>query len=400
MGSSQRTCDASRQPEVARAHKVLAAGWHLELTGADRVTNTSTQRGEDTAGGREQTRLLLPVPGLGLNQQWDVGHVRFHPAGAASDLIEGSQGDDLLDAPDWYRSRVSNTVAELGRWAVADLSVAEKIEDAIPVVASAVAVMRAIQHMESPMVNIRQQEFGLPGQVTSAVISYFSLTGGAAPGWRRTGALAGWTFSEDGHARWMSDPAYRFLDEALRQPEGSRTSLQRRALIGIELLSNSWLSWQPDVSFLNAAMALEVLLGEDIVTKKYLIARRVSYFTCGWPGQVYADETRTACPLMSLQLRANGTPGAELGQLLSDIRAGNTRPCSQFFNVLALYKARNKIVHEGRLGLSSDQENHATWFIAARLLHRVLTWFAQHPHADLTELDAQIATLPTAPNTR
>ena len=72
------------------------------------------------------------------------------------------------------------------------------------------------------------------------------------------------------------------------------------------------------------------------------------------------------------------------------------RPCSQYFTVLALYDARSTIVHEGKLGLSADQEDSATWFIAAQLPHRVLTWFARHPDADLTELDTQIAALRSA----
>ena len=315
--------------------------------------------------------------------------MRFHPFGVASSLIDASQADGPPDPPDWYRSRVSSMAAELNRWTVADTAVAEDIEHAMLIVANAVAVLRAIQHMECPMVNIRHQTFGLPGQVTSELMGYFQLTGRAVPGWRRVGALAGWSFSDDSHSRWASDPAYRFLDDALLQQGEFRTSLQRRALIAIDLLSNSWLSWQPDVSFLNAVMALEVLLGEDTRIKKYVIARRASYFTCGWPGEVYVDGTKPSCALMSLPLNSNGT-NPELVQLVSNMRAGNSRPCSRFLNVLNLYEARNKIVHEGKLGLSYDQQ-HATWFIAARLLHRVLTWFAAHPHADLTELDTEIA---------
>lgn len=168
----------------------------------------------------------------------------------------------------WYQERVSSTAAELHRWAVADVTVTNAIDEALPPVAGTLTVLRAIQHMESPMVNIRHQTFGLPGQVTSAVISYFSLAGGAAPGWRRTGTLAGWIFSDNSHAAWISNLAYRFLDDALRQPEASRTPFQRRALVAIELLSNAWLSWEPDVAFLNSVMALEVLLGEDTGTKK------------------------------------------------------------------------------------------------------------------------------------
>lgn len=356
----------------------------------------SATQGGNTADGSEPTRLLLPVPGLALNQQWDVGHVRFHRAGTAASLIEASGSANLQDAPDWVRSRISSTAAELDNYTVADLAVSGDIDDAMPIVDSAVTVLRAVQHMECPMVDIRHQSFGLPGQVTSALVSYFSLTDGALPSWRRTGALAGWTFSDDSHARWLGDPAYRFLDQALRQPEESRTGLQRRALVAIQLLSNSWLSLQPDVCMLNAVMALEVLLGEDTGTKKHLIARRASYFACGWPGPVYADGTRTACPLMSLPLRPSGAPRAELTRLLSQMRAGIARPCSQYFDVLALYDARSTIVHEGKLGISADQENSVTWFIAARLLHRVLTWFAGHPDDDLTELDTQIAALSLA----
>ena len=360
------------------------------------MTDNPTQGG-NTADGSEPTRLLLPVPGLALNQQWDVGHVRFHPAGTAASLIKASGSANLQDAPDWVRSRISSTAAELDNYTVADLAVSGDIDDAMPIVDSAVTVLRAVQHMECPMVVIRHQSFGLPGQVTSVLVSYFSLYDRALPGWRRTGALAGWTFGDDGHARWLSDLAYRFLDQALRQPEENRTGLQRRAMVAIQLLSNSWLSLQPDVRMLNAVMALEVLLGEDTGTKKHLIARRAAYFACGWPGPVYADGTRTACALMSLPLRPSGAPGVELTRLLSQMRAVHRPPLlAVLLHVLALYDARSTIAHEGKLGLSADQENSATWFIAARLLHRVLTWFAGHPDDDLTELDRQIAALSLA----
>jgi hypothetical protein len=64
-------------------------------------------------------------------------------------------------------------------------------------------------------------------------------------------------------------------------------------------------------------------------------------------------------------------------------------------DVLDLYGARNEIVHEGRLGLSADQESQASWFITTWLFQRLLIWFAAHPQADLATLDAEIAALPT-----
>jgi hypothetical protein len=35
--------------------------------------------------------LLLPVVGLNLSRPWEVGRVRFHPAGAAAGLIEAAR---------------------------------------------------------------------------------------------------------------------------------------------------------------------------------------------------------------------------------------------------------------------------------------------------------------------
>jgi hypothetical protein len=343
-------------------------------------------------GDSEPARLLLPVPGLSLDRAWDVGQVRFHPAGAAAGLIKAAQHAGLADAPDWMRARISSTAEELDQLAVADVTVVGTVEDAIAVTAGAVAVLRAVQHMESRMMDVSRQTFGLPGQAMSALISYFSLAGGALPGWQRTGALAGWEFSGDSYARWVSDPAYRFLDQALRQPEADRSVFQQRALVAIGLLSNSWLSLEPDIRFLNAMMALEVLLGGDVNIKKYLIARRASYFICGWPGEGYADGARAACGLMSLPI-SHGAASPQLAQLISAMKAGEVRSCPQFLGILSMYEDRNKIVHEGRLGLTSEQERHMTRFIAARLLHPVLSWFAQHPAADLSELDRQIADL-------
>ena len=54
--------------------------------------------------------------------------------------------------------------------------------------------------------------------------------------------------------------------------------------LAIELLSQAWLSDQPDVRLLTAAMALEVLLAESSDQEnKVRLARRASYFACGAP---------------------------------------------------------------------------------------------------------------------
>jgi hypothetical protein len=62
-------------------------------------------------------------------------------------------------------------------------------------------------------------------------------------------------------------------------------------------------------------------------------------------------------------------------------------PCTEFFRVLDLFDARNRIVHGGRLGLTESEQHNATWYISRGLLPQVLRWFADHPAAELAELD-------------
>lgn len=345
------------------------------------------------------SRLLLPVPGLGIASTWQVGPVLFHPAGAARERVEAQEGK-LVDNGA-FQAWVDDRVSRLNESAVAEVFVpesAETPEEALELVANALAIMRTVQHMRNPMVGMRRQAFGLPGEVPSAVLDYVIIGNVMTAGAARSGALAGWDFSDVDHQAWMTEPAFRFLDQALLRPEPDRTALQSRALLAISLLSQNWLSFKPDVELLNSAIALEVLLGEATdKDKKFRIARRVSYFTCGWPRQLYPGTGRLACPLLSLPLssRRPGAPGPELQRVLDDMQTGRAMGCTMFFDICDIYNARNDIVHSGQLPVGRKRPH--TWFISAYLLGPVLAWFANHPNSDLTELDAEIANLPKEP---
>jgi hypothetical protein len=365
----------------------------------------TVQQANAASGGNVGKRLLLPVPGLDVVNTWQVGPVLLHPADDALELIcatqQEHQGPDHPAFQKWLWDRISalsgSAVAEVS---VTDANDAEAGADARELVASALAIMRAVQHMRNFMNEMDRQTFGLPGDVPSAVTDYVVIGDELTAGATRSGALAGWTFSDAEHQAWTTDPAFRFLNCALSCPEPDRTILQGRALLAINLLSQGWLSYKPDVELLNSAMALEVLLGEpDDKDKKFRIARRVSYFSCGWPRQLYPGTGRPACRLMSLPLgdrsRDRGVPGPELQRALADMKAGRAVRCSRFFQVCRIYEARNEIVHRGRLPVGGNRPS--TWFIAALLLSPVLTWFASHPDSDLSELDADIAALPTPP---
>lgn len=344
------------------------------------------------------SRVLLPVPGLTVAEPWQIGRVRILPAGAARELVSSMPGSGASFEAPAFLAYLEDRLSALDEFAVAEISGAEDQQDALAMVSDALAVLRTVQHMRHPMARIDYQTFGLPGQVPSAVVDYViigdSLTVGAA----RRGALAGWEFTAEDHQAWETEPAYRFLDEMLATPEPDRTPLQARALLAVRLLSQGWLTYQPDVELLNSAIALETLLGESTdKDKKFRIARRVSYFSCGWPGQLYPGTGRSSCPLLSLPLeggRRRGAPGPALQRVIDDMKAGRRIPCTQFFDVCAIYDARNEIVHDGQL--PAGQNRPSTWFIAAQMLGQVLAWFAAHPASDLGDLDAEISALPVA----
>jgi hypothetical protein len=238
----------------------------------------------------------------------------------------------------------------------------------------------------------------LPGQVRSAGVDYFRLADELGMGGARVGALGGFTFGDDDHQAWATDREYRYLDEALRRADAERTVLQRRALVAIDLLSDAWLSWQPDIALLTTVIALEVLLGEEHdKDKKFRVARRVSYFMCGRPGDNrYPAGNRPPCALLTLPLSTRGQPQQELRDLINAVDSGQSDWCTEFFRVLDLFDARNRIVHGGRIGLKDNEQSAATWFVSRYLLPQVFQWFADHPNAELAELDTELAALGSA----
>lgn len=50
-----------------------------------------------------ERRLILPVPNLGMTRVWEVGRVRFHPAGAVAELVEEARLGAPGPGPAWYQ---------------------------------------------------------------------------------------------------------------------------------------------------------------------------------------------------------------------------------------------------------------------------------------------------------
>jgi hypothetical protein len=349
--------------------------------------------------------ILLPVIGLSIARPWQVGRVLLHPPGSAAGLIEAACASSVNGAlqPE-EESQILQAANRLNRCVVAEVSVSRtgSVAVAEQMVESALAVLRLVQRMANTSWLVSFQGFGLPGRVNTASYDFVNLTGGRTRpvgvpevGFRAVGTIMGGaTLGEDLHQAWMNDPVYRFIHEALACAEADRTPLQARALLAIELLSQAWLSDQPDIRLLAAAMALEVLLAESSdQEKKVRLAKRSSYLACGAPdvGVCCPGGRRAACPFLILPLRARGKPGPELEQLIRDARAGAVPSCRMFLDVLDIYDGRNTIVHEGRLRPTIFEPRPDTRFIEHAVLKPALTWFSEHLEAELAELDMEIA---------
>jgi hypothetical protein len=136
--------------------------------------------------------VLLPVPGLGLSQPWRIGHAVLHPAGSASSLITAARSSECGQASADFEKWIGSRIEVLDGSAVAEVENADDVSGAVALVASALSVLRVVQHAQNPMNDHQHQKFGLPGDVSSGVIDYVALGESITAGTARVGALAGW----------------------------------------------------------------------------------------------------------------------------------------------------------------------------------------------------------------
>ena len=226
-------------------------------------------------------RYLIPVEGLTITQDWEVGAVNLLGPGRAHELVDKYRLDRGGGAPIWFDTFVDKwTKDQLDPFTVAEVQCSEPHE-AFEHIADALAILRLLQHLRNPTINTHLQPFGLPGQVAPPWrVGYIDLIGGPSLGYVAGDSIPGWTFSDDDYFALQADPGLQFVASAIAKPDRSR--LERRALLGARLLSTSTLSHDPDQKLLNAAVAIEVLIGDDQKegVKKFRLARRHAFLAC------------------------------------------------------------------------------------------------------------------------
>src|ERR1700676_4555634 len=138
-------------------------GGKAQLLAKIQVSNAMTAQQSETAP-RAANRVLLPVPGLDIPSIWQVGPVTFHPAADTRVLAEAIVHEhgrpDIPASPTMLDDRIS----ALCESAVAEVSVAgandgEAMVTAAELTGTAVAIMRAVQHIRHRMNGMEHQTF-------------------------------------------------------------------------------------------------------------------------------------------------------------------------------------------------------------------------------------------------
>jgi hypothetical protein len=334
-------------------------------------------------------RYLLPVRDLTVTREWAVGRVRFHPAGATRPLIAESRESSERRFPEWYDRRIDEGVAaRFDQSTVAEVFCAEP-EAAYGHVADALAVLRLFQHRQSPRVDTDWQTFGLPGQVPQWHVEFLSLTNGASEGFFRGGAQPGWAFSDDDYPAFQTDSGLQFLSRALAKDD--RTRLEQRAILATRLLSTSTLEQDPDQKLLAAVMAVEVLLGDDDGgPEKLRLARRHAFLTCLVLTGEMCGRDRPSCRYLALD-PGNDAQRREIAALIERARSDGRVRCTMYLDIIGLYNARNRAVHDGTVGADLKTVRNALYPVYRWMVPEALRWYAACAGDDVQQLDDEIA---------
>jgi|ERR1700722_963021 len=341
----------------------------------------------DPAVTPEGRRYLLPISNLTLTREWEVGCVRFLPKGATRSHVAATESPDV-NWPTAFEEHRENVIARFDDSTAAEVDCAEPRE-AYERVSDALAVLRLLQHTQDPRVDTDWQTFGLPGQVSQWTVEYIDLTTGPRIGFFRGGALPGWAFSDDDYDAFQADEGLQFLSRALASDD--RTRLEQRAILAARLLSTSTLEPDPDQKLLAAMTAVEVLLGGDAGgPKKFRLAQRHAFLTCLIPAGDMCGRDRKSCHYLALDLDIR-VQRDELIALIERARSDPRVRCTMYLDMIDLYNARNRAVHDGTAGSDLDAIKETLYPVFRWMVPQALRWYAAHNDGGLQQINDEIA---------
>ena len=207
-----------------------------------------------TTPARHDGLYAVPIEGLTVDRVWLVGPVKVCPPETVEGMISGVEVlppvQGLVDQVLGVDSQVPGAVAIVRRRDDAQV---------LPMVRAAVDLLRFFQHLRSH--SSHNTMFGLPGEVSRSFIPYLERRDDyVTAGFRADGEPLGWTFQGEDHEAWLASEHLQWVSEAIGEPHP--TDGQRRALLGVRLLSRAILEPDPSTRVFLNVVALEAMLLE------------------------------------------------------------------------------------------------------------------------------------------
>lgn len=339
------------------------------------------------------TTFLLPVEGLTVAEPWRLGPVTLHTEGSLADRLSEDAASRVLGAPDPTSAHDLAREVFTSEACIAEVE-APNVDAALDALTTVTDLLRVFQHVRYTI--SRTTAFGLPGQVYRSTVRYLRVGPQAAEGFRHRGEILGWTFTADAIRAWRDSPVYPLLADACATEDVDPGP--RRALLGVQLLSQAILEHRPPFKLLALAMALETMLLDQAPSGQALrLARRAAFLTCGRPGGSLCGRDRDSCCCLTLDPAEDSDRRAlQRVRKLADV---DTRwRCSEWLRYQHWHDLRSAVVHGDLKTADEEQIAEAEYGVLRWLTEPLLQWFLDHPVDPLADLDRELQALPPVPS--
>ena len=337
------------------------------------------------------TTFLLPIEGLTVTSPWEIGRVQLHPGTSARALLGP-------EAERWFAHELAGDVAnrvadELEQGTVAQVD-ASDVDEALDLVTLATDLLRVFQKKGA---RFRTTMFGLPGQVYRSNVRYFTVGEEGGPAFRNRGEVLGSTLNEETHAAWQASRTFASL-AAQVGADGPLDEGARRALLGVQLLSQAVLEHRPAFKILNLVIALEsMLLERNHGPQTLRLLRRATYFTCSKAYDSMCGRDRAACQFLALDPAIRGDR-QQLDWLRRLAEMGPPWRCSEWLSYAHWYDLRSSVAHGDDEPVTAEEASQAEYWIFMWTVEPLLQWLVEHPGNPLGELDHALAALEPVPD--
>ena len=332
----------------------------------------------------ELMQFFVPIQALTVEFTMDVGPVQVRPAVEVLTELRGK----LSPAP--YLEPFEEVIDEQAAGAIASV-VASDLDIAVDLVVQAVDVLRVFQHMRYGTDHL--PHFGIAGDVGHGTLAYAQVGERSGHGFSHRGQFLGWTFNDP--QAWEEAAVVRAVAAGIGLTDQSEG--HRRALVGLQLLSQAVIEQRPALKMVELVSALEAwLLPREKGGQTYRLARAVSFFNCGRHAGDLCGRTRDTCPYLELDPRDRDN----LKRLKALRDRGSTPPwlCSEWHRVVDWYDVRSDIVHGAGPIIRMKEVSNAVFWVYRYLAEPVLEWLTTHHQDPIGDLDRGLAALPAAPD--